>query len=96
MIDFMPGTYVSCENCSEYSKQLNDQRIKVLSARESAIQEIVTEAKLKLREVSKNPTTYKKLLTDLLVQVMNHIMHTSMIDSSNENKFRRVNCVVHF
>lgn len=55
--------------CSEYSKQLNEQRIKVLSAREAAIQEIVNEAKLKLREVSKNPTTYKKLLTDLLVQV---------------------------
>jgi vacuolar-type H+-ATPase subunit E/Vma4 len=55
--------------CSEYSKQLNEQRIKVLSARETAIQEIVTEAKLKLREVSKNPSTYKKLLTDLLVQV---------------------------
>jgi|LauGreSBDMM110SN_4_FD.fasta_scaffold86241_2 vacuolar-type H+-ATPase subunit E/Vma4 len=44
-------------------------RIKVLAAREAAIQEIVAEAKTKLREVSKNPTTYKKLLTDLLVQV---------------------------
>lgn len=44
-------------------------RIKVLAAREAAIQEIVSEAKTKLREVSKNPTTYKKLLTDLLVQV---------------------------
>ncbi|KAJ9514750.1 hypothetical protein QJQ45_028513 [Haematococcus lacustris] len=54
----------------EYSKQLNEQRIKVLTARESAIQEIVAEAKLKLREVSKNPQTYKKLLTDLLVQAM--------------------------
>lgn len=41
----------------------------MLTARESAIQEIVAEAKFKLREVSKNPTTYKKLLTDLLVQV---------------------------
>lgn len=62
---------------SDYSKQLNEQRIKVLSARESAIQEIVAEAKLKLREVSKNPTTYKKLLTDLLVQVC--MMTTLMI-----------------
>ena len=44
-------------------------RIKVLAAREAAIQEIVAEAKTKLREVSKNPTTYKKLMTDLLVQV---------------------------
>ena len=55
--------------CSEYSKQLNEMRIKVLAAREAAIQEIVAEAKLKLREVSKNPTTYKKLMTDLIVQV---------------------------
>ena len=54
---------------SEYSKQLNEMRIKVLAAREAAIQEIVAEAKSKLREVSKNPTSYKKLMTDLLVQV---------------------------
>lgn len=45
-------------------------RIKVLAAREAAIQEIVTEAKAKLREVSKNPASYKKLLIDLLVQAM--------------------------
>eukprot|EP00197_Chlamydomonas_leiostraca_P009605 CAMPEP_0202863548 /NCGR_PEP_ID=MMETSP1391-20130828/4140_1 /ASSEMBLY_ACC=CAM_ASM_000867 /TAXON_ID=1034604 /ORGANISM="Chlamydomonas leiostraca, Strain SAG 11-49" /LENGTH=234 /DNA_ID=CAMNT_0049543195 /DNA_START=84 /DNA_END=788 /DNA_ORIENTATION=+ len=61
----------------DYSKQLNEQRIKVLSARESAIQEIVHEAKLKLREVSKNPTTYKKLLTDLLVQAMKKLNEKS-------------------
>lgn len=55
--------------CSEYSKTLNEMRIKVLGAREFAIQEIVTEAKIKLRDVAKNPVVYKKLLTDLLVQV---------------------------
>lgn len=54
---------------SEYSKQLNEMRLKVLAAREAAIQEIVAEAKSKLRDVSKNPTAYKKLMTDLLVQV---------------------------
>lgn len=62
----------------EYSKQLNEQRIKVLSAREAAIQEIVNEAKLRLREVSKNPTTYKKLLTDLLVQAMKKLEERSV------------------
>ncbi len=61
--------------CSEYSKQLNEMRIKVLAAREAAIQEIVAEAKTKLREVSKNPATYKKLMTDLLVQVRMCAMH---------------------
>eukprot|EP00199_Chlamydomonas_sp_CCMP681_P005904 CAMPEP_0119102726 /NCGR_PEP_ID=MMETSP1180-20130426/1364_1 /TAXON_ID=3052 ORGANISM="Chlamydomonas cf sp, Strain CCMP681" /NCGR_SAMPLE_ID=MMETSP1180 /ASSEMBLY_ACC=CAM_ASM_000741 /LENGTH=227 /DNA_ID=CAMNT_0007087055 /DNA_START=121 /DNA_END=804 /DNA_ORIENTATION=- len=54
----------------EFSKQLNEQRIKVLSAREVAIQELVAETKLKLREVSKNPGSYKKLLQDLLVQAL--------------------------
>jgi V-type H+-transporting ATPase subunit E len=44
-------------------------RIKVLAAREAAIQEIVIEAQSKLKDVSKNPATYKKLLTDLMVQV---------------------------
>lgn len=54
----------------EYSKTLNEMRLKVLAAREAAIQEIVTEACSKLKEISKNPTTYKKLLTDLIVQGM--------------------------
>eukprot|EP00798_Chlamydomonas_sp_ICE-L_P030472 gene30472-35485_t len=34
----------------EYSKQLNEMRLKVLAAREQAIQEIVEDSKLKLRE----------------------------------------------
>lgn len=54
----------------EYSKTLNEMRLKVLAAREAAIQEIVAEASVRLRDVSKNPTTYKKLLGDLLVQAM--------------------------
>jgi V-type H+-transporting ATPase subunit E len=45
-------------------------RLKVLAARESAIQEIVSEARTKLKEVSKNPASYKKLMIDLLVQAM--------------------------
>lgn len=49
-------------------------RLKVLAAREAAIQEIVAEATHKLREVSKSPASYKKLLGDLLVQV--RITHT--------------------
>lgn len=54
----------------DYSKTLNEMRIQVLGARETAIQEVVTEARARLREVSKNPVTYKKLLTDLLVQAL--------------------------
>lgn len=44
-------------------------RINVLKAKEAAIQELLSEAKAKLKEVSKNPANYKKLMTDLLVQV---------------------------
>eukprot|EP00798_Chlamydomonas_sp_ICE-L_P010250 gene10250-8168_t len=54
----------------EYSKQLNEMRLKVLAAREQAIQEIVAESQQKLREVCKTPAEYKRLLTDLLVQSM--------------------------
>lgn len=54
----------------EYSKQLNEMRLKVLAAKEASIQEILSEAKARLRDVSKNPQNYKKLLQDLLVQAM--------------------------
>ncbi|KAG2485030.1 hypothetical protein HYH03_016233 [Edaphochlamys debaryana] len=54
----------------EYSKQLNEMRLKVLTAKEGAIQEILQDAKARLRDVSKNPASYKKLLQDLLVQAM--------------------------
>lgn len=55
--------------CSEYSKTLNDARLKVLAARETAIQSVVKEARAHVRGLARNPSTYKKLLQDLLVQV---------------------------
>lgn len=55
--------------CSEYSKTLNDARLKVLAARETAIQSVVKEARAHVRNLARNPSTYKKLLQDLLVQV---------------------------
>lgn len=55
--------------CSEYSKTLNDARLKVLAARETAIQSVVKEARMRVRDLARNPTAYKKLLQDLLVQV---------------------------
>lgn len=55
--------------CSEYSKTLNEVRLKVLAAREEAIQGVVKEARNKVKDVSKNPQQYKRLLQDLLVQV---------------------------
>jgi V-type H+-transporting ATPase subunit E len=54
---------------SEYSKTLNDARLKVLAARETAIQSVVKEARARVRDLARNPGSYKKLLQDLLVQV---------------------------
>ena len=55
--------------CREYSKQLNESRIKVLQARETSVHNIVKEAHGKLIEISKNKKQYSTLLTDLTVQV---------------------------
>ena len=53
---------------SEYSKQLNESRIKVLQAREDAVQGIVKEAHKKLGSITADKKAYRSLLTDLTVQ----------------------------
>jgi hypothetical protein len=53
----------------EYSKQLNESRIKVLAAREEAVQGLLSEAFAQLAALSKDQAAYKRLITDLLVQV---------------------------
>ncbi len=55
--------------CSERSKQLNNTRIKVLQAREDAVQKVVKESQAKLSDISKDSKRYKALLIDLIVQV---------------------------
>eukprot|EP00878_Enallax_costatus_P001437 GHUV01001587.1.p1 GENE.GHUV01001587.1~~GHUV01001587.1.p1 ORF type:complete len:237 (+),score=77.33 GHUV01001587.1:148-858(+) len=57
----------------EYSKTLNEARLKVLAAREAAIREVVKEARTKVRETAKNPTQYRKLMQDLLVQALHKL-----------------------
>ena len=74
VIDFLCAL-VCLPACSEYSKQLNEMRLKVLTAKEASIQEILHEAKTKLKDVSKNTASYKKLVQDLTVQVGPHCMH---------------------
>jgi vacuolar-type H+-ATPase subunit E/Vma4 len=61
------------ELCSEYSKTLNEARLRVLAAREEAIKAVITEARTKIKEVSKNPAQYKKLMQDLIVQVRGRV-----------------------
>ena len=52
----------------EYSKQLNASRLKILQAREDAVQGILTDAQARLVALSSDATTYGRLLQGLLVQ----------------------------
>lgn len=52
----------------EYSKQLNESRIKVLQARDDAVQGIMKEAQSRLSSLSSNKAVYEKLVLDLVVQ----------------------------
>ncbi|KAI3425324.1 hypothetical protein D9Q98_009088 [Chlorella vulgaris] len=52
----------------EFSKQLNESRIKVLQAREEAVQKLLDEAFAAMAALSSDKAAYKRLLTDLLVQ----------------------------
>mmetsp|Transcript_16430 Transcript_16430/g.48933 ORF Transcript_16430/g.48933 Transcript_16430/m.48933 type:complete len:227 (-) Transcript_16430:1006-1686(-) len=54
----------------EYSKQLNEMRLKVLTAKEAAMQDILADAVERLKGVSKSPPQYKELMEKLLVQAM--------------------------
>jgi V-type H+-transporting ATPase subunit E len=53
----------------EFSKQLNESRIRVLQAREEAVQVLLHEAFARLAALSGDKAAYGRLLTDLLVQV---------------------------
>lgn len=52
----------------EYSKQLNESRLKVLQARENAVHELIHDAQQSLAGIAKDTAKYKTLLTDLLLQ----------------------------
>ena len=52
----------------DYSKQLNESRIKVLQARENAVRSILSEAQRRLLALSKDPARYQVLLRGLLIE----------------------------
>lgn len=64
-----PGCPTLLVLCREYSKQLNESRLKVLQARENAVHDLINDAQHDLSGFSKDQQKYKTLLTDLLVQV---------------------------
>lgn len=63
----------------EYSKQLNESRIKVLQAREAALQTLLEEADARLAGLSKDATAYEKLLVKLTVQAYGKIAEPSVL-----------------
>ncbi|KAL3147417.1 hypothetical protein ABBQ38_014481 [Trebouxia sp. C0009 RCD-2024] len=63
----------------EYSKQLNESRLKVLQARENAVHELINEAQQGLTSFSKDQQKYKGLLADLLVQAFAKLSEPSVI-----------------
>lgn len=54
----------------ERSKQLNESRLRVLQAREDAMQALLRDAQESLAKLSKNPDAYKKLLQELILQAV--------------------------
>jgi len=52
----------------EYSKDLNENRLKVLKARDEAIDSIKGVAQKKLQAISQNPAQYQQILRDLIIQ----------------------------
>lgn len=63
----------------EYSKQLNESRLKVLQARENAVHELIHDAHQSLTGFAKDQQKYKTLLTDLLVQAFAKLSEPTVI-----------------
>ncbi|KAK9829507.1 hypothetical protein WJX72_006258 [[Myrmecia] bisecta] len=63
----------------EFSKQLNESRLKVLQARENAVQTIVKEAHHTLTGISNDKKQYKALLADLLAQAVYKLSEPSAL-----------------
>ena len=53
----------------EFSKQLNESRLRVLQAREDAVHAVLREGYDTLAALAKDRSKYTALLADLLVQV---------------------------
>lgn len=52
----------------EYSKQLNESRLRVLQAREDAVQSVLKDAHASLASLSRNTSVYESLMMDLILQ----------------------------
>lgn len=63
----------------EYSKQLNASRIKILQAREDAVQSILGDAQGHMMKLSSDKAAYSRLLQDLMVQAVSKLADTKVL-----------------
>lgn len=63
----------------EASKQLNEQRLKILGAKQAAIRSVIEAAKAEIQKTVKSPAQYGPLIVDLLCQAMKKMADPSMI-----------------
>lgn len=68
----------------EYSKQLNESRLKVLQAREESIGSLVHDARLALQNLTNDKGKYKQLLVDLLVQALAKLNESAVVVQARE------------
>jgi V-type H+-transporting ATPase subunit E len=63
----------------EYSKHLNENRIRVLQAREDAVQALLRDAQASLLSLSLNTEEYKRLVLGLILEGMHKLDEPSML-----------------
>jgi len=63
----------------EYSKHLNENRIRVLQAREDAVQALLRDAQGSLMSLSRNAEEYGRLMLGLIVEGMHKLGEPSML-----------------
>ncbi len=63
----------------EYSKRLNENRIRVLQAREDAVQALLRDAQTSLLSLSLNTAEYSRLMLDLIVESMHKLGEPTML-----------------
>jgi len=61
-----------------YSNEHNQSRLKVLKSKEEGVQRLLTETHKRLSEVTKDPSRYKKLLKELIVQALLKLQEESV------------------
>lgn len=68
----------------EASKQMNEQRLKILNAKQACIADVIKSARNDLEKITQNPAQYGALLIELLCQGMKKLAEGSQIVQCRE------------